>query len=114
MRPQDIDKIATLVVGSLAGTPGAGLLGCGSITSGQQYEALCVRPELFACTEDYECGGLARFACCDGFECSTDFDCPGPSLFGCGGYVNFTCHPEGFACGGESFVPTWGGCMLPS
>ena len=115
MRPQDIDKIANLVVGSLSGAPGAGLLGCGAVSSGQAYDPLCNDPSIFVCTpvESFECGGEARFSCCAGFECTTDFYCPGPNLFACLNQQQFIC-PTTFVCGAQdSFEPTSSYCGTP-
>ena len=118
MRPQDIDKIANLVVGSLSGVPGAGLLGCGSVTSGQDFDiVICTDPTapFFFCDDggSYECGGEARFLCCAGFVCETDFVCPGPSRFGCASSEDFLC-AESFVCGEQdTFDPTSGLCGLP-
>ena len=114
MNLQDIDKIANLVVGSLSGSPGAGLLGCGAVSSTQSYDPLCERPDIFNCAEGYECGGLADFTCCDAFEC-LDFYCPGTANFGCGGDIAYFC-PEGagFTCGGpDNFHPTFDYCVIP-
>ena len=115
MKPQDIDKIANLVVGSLSGAPGAGLLGCGSVTSAVDYDAAqCVGEQLFACTDGYECGGMADFTCCQGFECLAEFDCPGGAMFGCGGDLNFACPQVAFTCGaGDTFKPTGEFCDRP-
>lgn len=119
MRPQDVDKIANLVVGSLAGAPGSGLLGCGSVTSAEDYDLTeCTDPNepFFVCDSggDYACGGLARFLCCAGFVCDTSFTCPGPSRFGCANSETFFC-PESFVCGDQdTFDPTSGLCGLPT
>ena len=112
MKPQDIDKIANLVVGSLSGVPGAGLLGCGAISSGQTYDPLCNNPDIFVCTPtaSYECGGAARFSCCAGFECTSDFYCPGPALFYCFNFEQFHC-PGTFVCGAQdTFSPRTSFC----
>ena len=112
MKAQDIDKIANLVVGSLSGAPGAGLLGCGAVSSGQTYDPLCNDPAIFVCTpqEAYACGGQARFSCCAGFECPTVFDCPGPALFACLNQEQFIC-PRTFDCGAQdTFEPTSAFC----
>ena len=74
MKPMDIDGIANAVVANLSG--GSGLLGCGSISSAQDYD-----PSIFACTGEYECGGAAVFACTEAFTCNNEFFCT--LLFGC-------------------------------
>jgi hypothetical protein len=89
MKPQDIDKIANIVVGSLSGSAaGAGLLGCGAISSAQDYELNeCTDPSdpFFECgVPSFECGGNGIFTCCVGFDCTIGFTCPGPAIFGCG------------------------------
>lgn len=115
MRPQDVDKIANLVVGSLTGTPGFGLLGCGAISSGQNYELNeCTDPNApFLVCDDggtYECGGQGNFLCCAGFTCTTTFTCPGPAPFGCLNGQQFVC-ANTFTCGEQdTFAPTSGLC----
>ena len=99
MRPQDIDKIASVVVGSLAGVRDAGLLGCGAISNPVQYDwPSCPTPANFDCGASYECGGVALFTCCENFTCSSGFVCPNPAGFWCQNDVMFTCAP-GFECG---------------
>ena len=118
MRPQDIDKIANIVVGSLSGSAaGAGLLGCGSVSSTQDYELNeCEDPAdpFFACNDSgFQCGGLGLFTCCVGFDCLTRFVCPGPALFNCGNSEQFMCY-QTFECAPlDTFEPTAGVCGLP-
>lgn len=118
MRPQDIDKVANLVVGSLAGASGAGILGCGAISSAQDYDPSrdCVEtPFYYTCeTGQYECGGQGNFDCCDGFTCDNDFYCPGEARFACPNDQQFSC-PETFQCGGaDTFLVTIQFCGLPT
>jgi len=86
MKPQDIEKIANVVVGAMAGARDAGLLGCGSLSSTQSYSAA---PDEI-CTPLYYCGGRGAFSCSSGFTCE-GFSCPPPEPFTCGG--TFTCEP---------------------
>ena len=60
MNPQDIDKIANAVVGSLVGT-GPGLLGCGDWSGMSLYDV-----QVFACTGQFDCRG---FSCLQVFDC---------------------------------------------
>jgi hypothetical protein len=119
MRPQDIDKVANLVVGSLANAGGIGILGCGSVTEQQAFnpaQECDVEPFYFVCDEgsDYDCGGLGDFHCCDGFTCTTDFNCPGDARFTCPTDQDFNCLGE-FSCGtaGDTFALTSNFCGLP-
>jgi len=72
MRPQDIEKIATALVGALRQTGGSAT-GCQG--SGDPETFAC---DDFSCIADYECGGLAVFDCDNpepGFDCSPQFSC---------------------------------------
>ena len=91
MRPQDIDKIANVVVNSLAGT-GPGLLGCGAISATDQF----VTFDQLECGT-YECGGQAGFGCCAGYTCRESFFCFFTATFACQSSLLFTC-PIGFGC----------------
>ena len=97
MKPQDIAKIADVVVASLAGAPGAGLLGCGSVSSTVAYD----HPGGL-CEANYACGGLAAFTCWMGFGCPEGFICAPEASFTCGAY-RFVCTANdggtGFSCG---------------
>jgi len=94
MKAEHVEEIANLVVAGLASGPGAGLLGCGAISSTQPFD--CPEPS-YECTDGYECGGQATFSCTavDTFTCLSGFACgqPGaPSGFSC---VDFSC-PQGY------------------
>jgi hypothetical protein len=78
MRAQDITQIANAVVENLGGSMDASLLGCGAVSSTEAYST----DDQYACQE-YECGGLAQFSCCQGFNCLDLFSCPGAALYGC-------------------------------
>ena len=84
MRPQDVDKIASAVVASLAGGQDTGLLGCGGYSDTTSFNA----SPGFVCPQ-YVCGGQADFGCWEGFDC-TGFTCPLPAAF--------TCLKDGFDC----------------
>jgi hypothetical protein len=110
MKPQDIDKIANLVVGSLAAAPGVGILGCGAVSSTVAYDPIneCTDVAPFVCDVNYECGGQAQFSCTGGFNCTptvgNEFRCDEGTGFYCG-LESFTCSPL------ERFTPT---VQLPS
>ena len=57
MKPQDADRIANAVVGSLAGARDAGLLGCGAISSTVYYTWQPGCTTGVGCEASYECGG---------------------------------------------------------
>ncbi|MDP8236190.1 MAG: hypothetical protein P9M08_07385 [Candidatus Erginobacter occultus] len=74
MRPQDIERIAANVAGSFTGAGGSTLrAGCGALSSPIAYDC-----DLFSCSDDYECGEQAVFACREDFSCDQSFFC------GCG------------------------------
>ncbi len=75
MRPQDIEKIATNVAGSFAGSDAVIGSGCGSLSSPIEY-----RCDVFTCSDYYECGEQAVFACEENYQCAGEFLC------GCGEY----------------------------
>ena len=98
MKPQDIDKIANLVVGSLAAAPGVGILGCGSVSSSQDYDPACTPNAPFQCgAGGFECGHMGLFTCGAAFDCTptgTDmFICDQDRGFFCGEV--FSCNPQG-------------------
>jgi hypothetical protein len=78
MRSVDVEEIASAVVGSLAGTD-PGLLGCGAVSSPEDYTCT----GYYACSGDlgvaYDCGGAATFNCSPEFICypnDAQFSCP--------------------------------------
>jgi hypothetical protein len=81
MRPTDVDRIADAVISSLAGT-GAGLLGCGSISSPIAFDV-----DFLDCGH-FECGGAAPFSCTDRFGCGQPNGVAAP----------FYCGEPGFTC----------------
>ena len=91
MRPRDINKIASTVVGSLAGLRDAGLLGCGAISSPELYDWEPGCQVGVGCEGRYECGGWGLFTCCEGFTCLGVFVCPAPAGFLCENDILFTC-----------------------
>ena len=99
MRPQEIDKIANLVVKALATSPEAGLLGCGSLSSTTEYATDCTP---FTCgAGGYECGVAALFSC-DFFFCGAEggvFVCD--DAFACDG----ECYCYGVPGGSHAFAP---------
>ena len=96
MRPQDIDKIANLVVKALAASPETGLLGCGSMSSTAEYAPDCTWNNPYECgAGGYECGVAALFSC-DIFYCGE-----GSYVFMCGG--PFTCEAEFHCWGGPGY-----------
>lgn len=109
MKPQDIDKIANIVVESLGGGPAPGLLGCFSITSTERY----YHPP-GDCKGLFQCGGLGDFLCCETFGCPQGFVCPGPARFNCLNEEAFTCAPTGFTCGTDTFTSTVSFCPPPA
>ena len=106
MNAHEIDRIANGIVSALSGGSGPGLLGCGAVSSGQNYDLLeCSSPAaaFFVCADgNYECGGEAIFGCCAGFDCMADFYCPGPSPFECLSPQTFVCL-DTFTCGPDTF-----------
>jgi hypothetical protein len=94
MRPTDVDRIASAVAGTLAGTK-PGLLGCGSLSSNAVFEV-----ENLDCEISYYCGGAAAFVCLFEFDCGSGvgpFYCgagaPGSDLFQCS--RAYACDPNG-------------------
>lgn len=104
MKPQDIDKIASVVVESLSGAPG--LLGCGSFTNRQRYDG----PQ-GECEVNYQCGGLGEFYCCYGFDCIAGFACPGNAAYACRNDEMFHCLAI-FTCD-QNFTGTLTFCPPP-
>ncbi len=105
MKPQDIDKIANVVVGSLAAAQGVGILGCGSISSTQDYDPIddCTANNPFECVVAYDCGHAGMFSCANGFTCAPTTG----NLFRCDEGDGFLCGGEAFSCvPGEAFWPT--------
>ena len=80
MRPQDIERVANSVMGSL-GRPTRASAGCGGVSSPDTYGC----DTSYSCqVTTYECGGAGVFACTmEGFDCPSMFDCPGPDMFSC-------------------------------
>lgn len=71
MRPQDIERIARTVAGSFAGaTPATPRSGCGNLSSPLAYDC-----DLFACSDDYECGNAGDFTCREDYTCALNFYC---------------------------------------
>ncbi|NLS78256.1 MAG: hypothetical protein GXY76_13450 [Chloroflexi bacterium] len=103
MKPQDIDKIANVVVGSLAGASGAGVLGCGSISNTQDYDPLCTANAPFQCVGAYECGWQGMFTCGSSFSCAPTTG----NLFLCDEGTGFLCGQGAFSCTPqEAYWPT--------
>ena len=90
MRPTDVDKIASAVVSTLSGSD-PGLLGCGSVSSAQQFDV-----DNLECDPSYQCGGAAPFLCLFEFDCGSG---PGPFYCGPSGptTIEFEC-PRQFSC----------------
>ena len=71
MRPQEIEKIARVVVGSFPQQPYQ-KTGCAGFSDPQAFS--CV--DDFNCAAgDYDCGGAAQFGCSSSFSCEQGFFC---------------------------------------
>ena len=94
MRPQDIDKIASAVMVSLAGAPGAGLLGCYAWSSADYFDCHWGN---YACGGLFDCGGEESFVCQHGFDCIDKIRCPSEFFLDCYS-VPHTCRQSNFWC----------------
>jgi len=81
MTDEQIDKIAQAIAAKMAKPAGPAPLGCGSVSSSQDYGC---DSGIYTCSASYECGGDGTFFCTR-FECRNGFNCPvgSSSQFSC-------------------------------